>query len=201
MAANITPEYAAENVLVGQARLLLQPVIPGGPAAALPLDTVPMNGPWGVAWTAIGATDEGVTLAFSRTTENITIEEQSVPVDVTTTETNFAVNAALAEDTFKTMRIAFGGGTITTVAATPAAPGIQRLKISSELEQFALGLEGKNEFGFWRRILIPVTLSVADAEAQYRRAAAKRMWNVSFRSLTDIENCDIVDYIAAPTGP
>lgn len=202
MAAGVAvlPEFHRENVLVGQAAVRLMP-LDGVTTPALPADSVPINGTWGANWVPIGATEEGVTLAFSRSTENITVEESATPVDVRTTELNFSVNCALSEDTFSTMRVAFGGGTITTTPATSSTPGVQRLRVSPELEQFALGFEGKNEFGMWRRILIPVVLSVADAEAQFRRASAPRRWSVSFRSLVDIEQCDIVEAISAPTGP
>lgn len=168
---------------------------------ALPADTVPLNGPWGADWVAIGATEEGVTLAFSRSTENIMIEEQATAVDVRTTEVTFSVNASLSEDSLDTMKLAFGGGRIDVVPATASTPAKRTLIVSDELEQFALGFEGKNEFGLPRRILIPVVLSVADAEAAYRRAAAPRRWNTSFRSLVDIQDCDIVDITAPATGP
>lgn len=202
MAAGVAvlPEFHRENVLVGQAAVRLMP-LDGETTPALPADSVPINGTWGSNWVPIGATEEGVTLSFSRSTENITVEESAVAVDVRTTELTMSVNCSLSEDTFKTMRLAFGGGTITTTPATASTPGIQRLRISSELEQFALGFEGRNEFGFWRRILIPIVLSVADAEAQYRRAANARRWNTSFRSLVDIENCEIVEAVSVATGP
>lgn len=200
--AAVAPEYHRENVLVGQAACRLWPIDPSDVAQpALPADTVAINAPWPAGWVSIGATQEGVTLTFSRSTENITVEESEVPVDVRTTEVNMAVNTTLSEDTFESMRVAFGGGTITTTPATATLPGTRKLVISNELQQFAMGLEGRNEFGFWRRILIPIVLSVADAEAQFRRAAAPRRWNVSFRSLVPIEDCDIREMVAEKTGP
>lgn len=195
----VAPAYSRENILVGQASLRLAPWTPDTPPA-LPADTVAINGPWSPEWTPVGATEEGVTLAFSRSTEQIRIEEQATPVDERTTEVTMNVNTVLSEDTFTTMRISFGGGAITTVAATATDPGIRRLVISSELEQFSLGLEGQNEFGMWRRVRIPIVLSVADAEAAFRRAAAPRRWNVSFRSLVAPEEVEIVEAIAPPTG-
>lgn len=198
--AAVAPEYHRENVLVGQAACRLWPIDPSDVSQpALPADTVAINAAWPAGWVPIGATQEGVTLTFSRSTENITVEESEVPVDVRTTEVNMAVNTTLSEDTFESMRVAFGGGTITTTPATATTPGTRKLVISNELQQFAMGLEGRNEFGFWRRILIPIVLSVADAEAQFRRAAAPRRWNVSFRSLVPIEDCDIREMVAAPT--
>jgi hypothetical protein len=200
VAVAITPEVHREKVLVGLAAVRLSPVDPSGPAPALPADSVAINGTWGGDWVAIGSTEEGVTFTFSRSTENIMIEESEVPVDVRTTEVQMGVNAALAEDSFDSMKIAFGGGTITSTAATALLPGTQTLVISTELDQFALGLEGKNEFGLWRRILIPRVLSVADAQAQFRRAAAPRRWNVSFRSLVPITDCTIRQAVAPPTS-
>ncbi len=196
----ILPEYHRENVLVGRAALRLAPYDPDD-IPALPALDVPINGPWGSEWTPVGATEEGVTLAFSRSTEQIRVEEAAIAVDERTTEITMSVNCSLSEDTLATMRLAFGGGALTTVAATATDPGIRRLVISSELEQFSLGMEGQNEFGLWRRVRIPIVLSVADAEAQYRRASAPRRWNVSFKSLVSPEDVEIVEAISAPTGP
>lgn len=197
----VTPEFHREWVLVGQAAIRLFPLDPTNPTApSLPTDTVELNGSWGPGWVPIGATEEGVTLNFSRSTENITVEESQVPVDVRTTELTFTVGCSLSEDTMETMRIAFGGGTITTTPATETTPGVKRLQVSPELDQFALGAEGRNEFGKPRRILIPIVLSVADAEVQYRRAAAPRRYSVSFQSLIDIQSCEFRDIIAAPLG-
>lgn len=197
----VKPEFHREKVLTGQAAVRLQPIDPAGPAPALPADSVPINGTWGPLWTPIGATQEGVTLAFSRSTEPVRIEESAVAIDQRTTEVTFRVNANLAESSFQTMRVAFGGGRIETTPATATLPAMEKLIISSELEQFALGLEGKNEFGQFRRILIPIVLSVADAEVAFRRASAPQRYNVSFMSLVDIEDCDIRQAVAPPTGP
>lgn len=196
MAVGIAPVYERKNVLVGMAAVRLYPLSNVTPAA-LPADTVDINGVWPAGWVPIGATEEGVTLAFSRSTENIKVEEQQVPVDVRTTEVTFSVNCSLAEDTFETMKVAFGGGVITATPAATGVPGTRTLAVGNELDQFALGFEGRNEKGFWRRVLIPVVLSVADAEAQFRRAAAPRKWNVSFKSLVDINQCTIKEMTAA----
>lgn len=193
----VAPQWEREEVLVGQAAVRLFPLDPDATTApALPEDSVPINGTWGAGWTHIGATEEGVTLKFSRSTEAIRVEESAVAVDQRTTEVTFSVDAVLSQDSLKHMRIAFGGGTITTTPATESTPAVSKLVVSRELEQFALGFEGKNEFGLPRRILIPVVLSVADAESQYRRAAAPRRWSVSFMSLVDVEDCDIRDVVA-----
>jgi hypothetical protein len=200
VATNVLPNVDPDNVLVGQAAVRLFPLTGTGPAPALPLDTVALNGAWPVGWVAIGATEAGVSLGFQRTTQDIRIEERSVAVDVTTTETMFTVDTELAEDTIDTMLIAFGGGVTNIVAATPTTNGRKTLKVSSELDHFALGMEGRNEFGAPRRILIPTVLSIANATTAFRRAAAKRTWKVQFKSLVEITDCDIVD-ILPKTGP
>lgn len=199
----VAPVWEREEVLVGQAAVRLYPIDPfsDDPAPSLPNDTVPINGTWGAGWTAIGATEEGVTLKFSRSTEAIRVEESAVAIDQRTTEVTFSVDAVLSQDSLRHMRLAFGGGSITTSPATADAPSVSKLTVSRELEQFALGFEGKNEFGLPRRILIPVVLSVADAEATYRRAASPRRWSVSFMSLVDVEDCDIRDVVAPALTP
>lgn len=191
----VAPQWVRDEVLVGQAAVRLFP-LDGTATAALPSDDVPINGTWPVGWIPIGATEEGVTLKFSRSTEAIRIEESAVAIDQRTTEVTFSVDAVLSQNSLRHMKLAFGGGTIKTEPATVDKPSVSKLTVSRELDQFALGFEGKNEFGLPRRILIPVVLSVADAEAQFRRASAPQRWSVSFMSLVDVEDCDIRDVVA-----
>lgn len=199
MAAFI-PAYERKNVLVGMARMFLAPYDEDTPEE-LPANTVALNGPWGGNWVPIGATQEGVTIGFTRETEDITIEEQFTPVDTKTSAIAFNISTVLSEDTLQTMKWAYGGGEIITTAADATNPGTQQLVISSELEHLTLGFEGVNKFGFWRRVLIPDVLSVGEIETNYRRAAEQRLYSTSFRSVVPIEDVVILEMTAEPTGP
>lgn len=188
------PSYNATKVLTGMAALRLAPYNPTTPAA-LPANTVALGGTWPAQWVPAGATMEGVSFQYSRDTDEIVIEEQMTAVDERTKSLTFTIEVELAEDTLQTMRWAYGGGTITTTAAAVGTPGTSKLVIADEMEDLALGLEGQNEQGLWRRFLIPRVKSRADVKTAYRRSNSPRTYAVSLRSLVApsevvIVNCD-----------
>lgn len=199
---SFTPTYDRTKIMSGMVAVRLAPYSATSPAV-LPAESVILGGTWPASpqvWTPIGATEQGVSLAFRRSVQEHRVEEQLTPVAVETSEVACMVEATLAEDTFETMRIAFGGGAITTTAAGVGQIGKKELEISSDLTHFALGLEGRNPYGFWRRVLIPDIVSIADVEQVNRRAAALRMYRVSFRSLVPPEDMTFVEQTALATS-
>jgi hypothetical protein len=184
------PVYDRTEVRVGLAQVYLAAYDLVAPAV-LPADTVALGGTWPASpqpWVPIGATEEGVKFVFQRSTENIRVEEQMTPVDVATTEVTISVDCVFAEDKFEAIRFAVGGGTVTTQAAASGVIGKKTLVFASDLSHFALGLETKNKQGFYRRMLIPDVISVADVTAEYRRASGKRMYSASFKTLVKPED-------------
>jgi hypothetical protein len=189
------PIYDRTKVMVGQAQMYIGPYSSTSPLA-LPADSVALGGGWPVGWVAAGATEEGVTLAVSRETEDIMIEEQMTPVSVNTTSMNIRVETVLSEDTLEVWKLAFGGGTIVTTAASSGVIGKKTLTIASDLDNLTLGMEAKNEFGFFRRMLVPLVVSIADVEIQYRRAQNAHRLATSFRCLVKPEDIVIRDKTA-----
>ena len=51
--------------------------------------------------------------------------------------------------------------------------------------QLAVGFDGINPYGFFRRVYIPSVLSVASVTTAYRRAAAERQYAVQLRAVCD----------------
>jgi hypothetical protein len=194
----LIPGYDRANVIVGLAALYYQVYNAGSPPA-MPADTVLTGAAWPAPWTRIGATNEGVNLGFARETADIRIEEQANPVDTRTQTLQFTFTTVLAEDTLETMLLAFGGGTITAVAAGVGTWGYRNLVISDEMTDFSLGFEGKNKHGYPRRFIVPIVKSVAEVESPYRRAE-KHMYNVTFRSLSPLSQSPIHDIVAPPTA-
>lgn len=193
------PAYDRKNVLVGLAAMYTQPYDPDE-LPELPADTEALWEPWDSPWTPIGATLEGLTFGFSRETNNIMIEEQVTPVDVQTTSVNFTMQVTLSEDTLETMLLAYGGGSIATVAAGASVTGKKTLTISSGLTYFSVGFEGKNNKGYWRRVLVPVVVSIAEAQTIYRRAESQRAYAVTLTSLVAPEEVIIKEMTAPPTS-
>lgn len=196
------PTYTRTNVLVGQARMFLQKLVTGS-APALPADTVALNGAWPSAganiWVPVGATEEGMTLRFTRDTEDINVEEQLTPVDVATTGVDMAAEVVLSEDTINTMIIAYGGGTKVITAPGVGQIGKTELTIGSDMDHYAMGFEVENEYGFFRRVMIPDVLSVGQAETSFRRAVAPRRYATSFRVICALDEIDVVEKTANST--
>jgi hypothetical protein len=192
------PSYNRANVLVGLARCFTQPYDPETPAV-LPADTVVLGGTWTSPWVAVGATQEGLTFSASRDTQDIMIEEQPNPVDKRQTSASYTMGLTLSEDTIDTMVLAYGG-TKTVVAAGTTTPGITSLQMSSELSYFAFAFEGRAPSGFWRRVLVPIVVSIGETETSYRRAEEQRLYEVSFESLVRPEDVIIREMTAEPTG-
>lgn len=197
--ADFTPKYNADFVLTGPAQLWIQPYVFGTPAV-LPADTVELGGSWPSPWRAIGATKEGVTGRFSRQVQNITIEEQSTPVGQFTTSSMFTFTAQLSEDTLETIRDAYGGGAIATVAAATGVKGKRTLTLSERLQYLAMGFEtfaapnaNVTDEEPWRRQLIPKISSAAEVETAYRRADGQRVYPVTFTSLVPVSQCPIIE--------
>lgn len=198
--STLTPAYDRRNVLTGQAALYLKSADPDE-AAVLPENSLPLGAPWEGDWTPPGATTEGLTFGFSRDSNDIVIEEQPNPVDTRTNGLEFTMDVTLSEDTIETMRVAYGGGIITTVAATASEHGYQDLRIADEMEDFAFGFEGENQFQLPRRVVVPVVKSVGDIQTAYRRADSQRSYEVSFKSLVALKDVHIRNITQAPTGP
>src|SRR3979409_1927712 len=138
---SFTPIYDRTKVMPGQAQIYLAPYVAASPAV-LPADTAALGGAWPSTpqvWTPIGATFDGVVMAFRRNVQNQMIEEQMTPVGVETTDAELRFEVTLAEDILGALRIAFGGGTVTTTAAVSGFIGKKTLALSTDLDHFSLG--------------------------------------------------------------
>jgi hypothetical protein len=176
------PSYTAANVLTGSAKMYTQ-IYDADLPPETPDDDLELGELWDTPWKPIGATENGVMFGFKRATDDITIDEQITPVDKRTKDLNFTIEVELSEDTIETMMLAYGGGEITTVAAATGIPGHKTLQISSDLTYFAFGFEGINPFGLPRRVIVPISVSTANAKTRYQRAKKQRTYATSFESL------------------
>lgn len=190
------PSYARDKVLVGLARLFIGPYNASVPLLA-PANSVPLNGAWPVGWVPIGATESGVTFNFQRTVEKVFIEEQATAVYANTSEVDWNIEAVLSQDSLDTMKISMGGGTIVVTPPASGVVGTRKLTISTDMDQLCLGMEGQNEYGFWRRFRIPLITSEGNVSAKYLRAKDARRYNTKFNALCAPEEVDIVEMNAA----
>lgn len=184
----IQPVYNRSAVLVGQARGFVQ-VYDADVPPVLPARTSTVGGAWASPWEPIGATVDGLNFNFKRTLNSIMIEEQRVAIAQLTKESVFSFDVELSEDTFKSMKLAYGGGTITTVAAGSGTVGYESFVPSAEVVQFSFGFESENEFGMPRRVLVPIVVPSADVKTQFNRATKQRTYNVTLESLVEVDQC------------
>lgn len=188
-----SPLYNADNVVVGQAMLMLCPWIKGTPTP-LPPDNTPIFDPaaWPTPWVGVGGTSEGFSISVDASTANIMIEEQTTPVDVTLESKGLTISAALVEDTLKTIQQAFGGGTISATASKAS------MFLSDDVTKYTAALEMRNANGFARRIYVPKTSNAGGGEVAFRRAADKRSYPVTWSSICPPGQIQIVDLLTQP---
>jgi len=191
----MAPVRTKTNILIGTATLYVAPAY-----TPMPDDTVGIDGDWGALWVHPGYTEEGVSTSFERDTEDHNVEEDPLPAFRTVTSATFTVTASFAEDTLENIKLAMGGGIITTTAAGTGQIGKKRLVLSEELEELALGFEGKNAEGYWRRIYIPRVVASGTVETEYRRAAQKRVYPAEFASICALSEIETVNMTAPATA-
>lgn len=188
----------ANNVVVALAGAWIQPWNASVPAV-LPADTLGYQGDWssGSAWQMLGGTDQGWELNVSTKTSEINIEEQSTPVAVLADSKSVAVSGSLAESALQNLLWAYGGGIITTVAASSGHPGTSTLTLQDDLQIWAMGVETKNQAGFYRRFLIPKVVVASDTKTNFRRAAEKQMYPFTGTSICPPTDITITDMLTA----
>lgn len=185
--------YNPQNVVVGQAVGYFAPA-----NTPMPANTVACFGDWGILWEQAGGTEEGWRLGGDTSTTPHTIEEQPNPVAMTLESRAINVSATLAEDTLDTLRLSFGGGTITTTPAVGGVGVVKEFKLSEGVDEFAFGLDMFTVGGATRRIYVPRAAGSGSVDVAFRRAAAKRTWPLAMSALC--KPSDIVIRDIAPVG-
>lgn len=191
--------YNADNVVVGHAMLMLTPWVKGAVEPIVADSTplfAPANAAW-IDWVSAGATNEGFKVNVETSTTQITIEEQSTPVGETVESKAIGIEAVLAESTMESIKYSWGGGTITTTAASSGTPGTDKMTLSDDITYFTACLETRNYNGFARRLYIPKASITGSGEVSFRRAADKQMYPVRVASLCKPSEIQIVDITAA----
>lgn len=194
--------YNANNVVVGHAVMWLAPWAAAAVEPLVPDNTALFDADaWTTAgWVGAGATNEGFKVNVEQSTTTVTIEEQSTPVGETLEGKTLTIEAALAEDTLESMRLAWGGGVITSTAAGVGQPGKRTMTLANDIAYYTVALEMRNFNGFARRIYVPKTAVSGSGEVSFRRAADKRLYPLRAASLSAPNEIQIVDITAAPTG-
>ena len=194
--------YNADNVVVGNAMLMLKPWVPGETTIVVP-DETPIFDPDNPAWAdflSAGATSEGFKVNVETSTTQITIEEQSTPVGETVESKAIGIEAILAEATMESMRYSWGGGDIVKSAASASKPATSKMSLSDEIEYYVACLESRNFSGYARRLWIPKVSITGSGEVSFRRSADKQMFPVRAASLCKPTDIQVIDITAPATA-
>ena len=189
------PVKTVGNVLVGVANMYTAPALTPGPA-----DTIAFNDAWLTPWVFPGFSEKGLTLGLDRKEKRHMVEEMANPVAITVDSSTFKVSFGFAEATLENLLLAAGGGTVTTQAATAALIGKKTIKISEELTVVALGFEGKNPQGFFRRVVIPRVVSTGKLKTEFDRSKNMQIFQADFEAVCSIEDVLIYDKVANITA-
>lgn len=161
-------------------------------------ETVDYGGDWGIGWEGVGYTEDGVEAEKSTDTDDVKPSETINPINILVTSVGLAIRFVVMEHTLEMMKLAYGGGTITTQAAGVGAIGKRTLTLSSKLDSFALGFEVENEAGFFTRMYVPHVKSVATVGTGFALNKI-RLLPVEFRALCTMEEIEWTEKTANAT--
>lgn len=191
--------YNADNVVVGQAAVFF-----GTAQTPLP-DLADWNATdpfdltfWAAPFVPCGATDQGWQFGADKSTQTITIEEQSTPVAVTLTSQSVSFSGALSEDVSATLALALNANVDATVASA-SSPGFDLLTLSDEPIRYSAAMVMQNAEGFGRIIYAPEWTQLGNASVSFRRAADKRMYPVQFETVCKTSDIKVYNFSAAKT--
>jgi hypothetical protein len=187
------PAYNTSNVVYGTALCFTATVGTSLPAD----DQLGVGSAWtGGGWSYIGATDSGVTLTWTPSTQDISIEEQPTPVAVLVTTANLQVTFDFSEETLANISMAYGNGSIATTSAGAGQPAKSVLSLSTTANHVAVGVVGKNQLGFARVFSIPEMMSAGTVATAFRRAASQRLYPTTFNTVCPFEQIQVIDLTA-----
>lgn len=147
----------------------------------------------GGLWTPVGATDQGWKYGTNKSTQSITIEEQSPPVSQAITSQNVTIEGALSEDISRTLALAYNGF-LTAVAPAVGNPGYDQIVLTDTVLYYAVCMVTSHFNGMPRFIYAPKWSQLSNVSTDFRRAAGKRMYPVSFESLCKPSQVQVINF-------
>jgi hypothetical protein len=124
---------------------------------------------WGAGWIDLGyATEDGVTFTESRTITDLMAWQSFYPVRRVVTAKNTTVAFVLQQWNEDTVKLAFGGGTVTTTAGPPAHY-LYTPPSAETIDERAVGVEWEDGTKIYR-LIIPRAVVTDDVATQIVRA-------------------------------
>lgn len=169
-----------------------------GGSAFEPMSTL-LGTNWASPWSYAGATNEGWSINWNKSTQTINIEEQELPAQTLVSTVDLSFQAELAQDEAQNLLYALGVGTLTTEAATAELGAVTTINLNSVMNDYAIGLDAPNGYGFFTRYYIPHSYSTGDVTVALRRAEAAKSYSVEMHA-----NCRpdqiIIKYLTTAPG-
>lgn len=174
----------SNEVLIGTGTLYTAPV-----GTAFPAD--PSVAPSGT-WIDVGFSEEGWSFNVERDIEDVEVAEEIDPLDILVTKRDIHVVGACAQASLENLKIALGGGTITTLT-TPNRKKFVPLG-TANLDRTALLFRGKAPtvagVAKVRDVQMPNAVSVGAIEIAAKKAPEKSLIAMDFR-LVKVTGTDI----------
>lgn len=192
------PAVNTQNVLYGLGLVFTAPQ-----GTTLPSDqNLGVGSSWiSGGWSYIGATDAGVTLTWTPSTVDISIEEQPTPVAKIVDKATAEISFNFSEETLGNINVSYGAaGTIAVTAPGASQPGKSVLSLSLNFPTLACAVLGKNQVGFARVLSIPGIMSSGTVATSYRRAANQRLYPATFGAVCPFSQIQWIDLTAIATS-
>jgi len=146
-------------------------------------------------WLPSGATEQGWQFGADKSTNTISIEEQSTPVGMTVSSQSVSIQGNLSEDITKTLTLALNA-TASKVAPTVTVGGYDLITPTDNVLTYAVGMVTTNAEGYGRIIYAPLWTSLAGVSAAFRRAAGQRLYGVTFQTICNTNQIQIYNFTA-----
>lgn len=184
----------ASNVLVGEAQAYTAPSNTAAPVIGTNGLVTPA-----APWVEVGFTVNGLTFEVDGKTTPVYVDELSTPVLIVPDQTDVSATFEMSEDTLPNALIAYGRGSLASVAATTTVPGTDTLTFSDALNTLAFCFTGTDVHGLSRLVYIPNCLSVAKVSTKYQRSKAQRSYPVTLQAVCPMSSITITDATAPIT--
>jgi len=137
------------------------------------------------AWTDVGYSEDGWTLEYDKTFEDIMVAEEIDPIKSVKTAQEIRLTGTLSQASLTSLKEAFGGGTITEDDSTNFASGFDVLTPpgTDDFTEKSLILVTEGPGGAIRHFHIPRAVNVGAFSMAHQKAPQKVLLAVEFKIL------------------
>lgn len=138
----------------------------------------------GTTWTELGYTDDGVTVDYEPTFQDVTVDEELLPVKKIKIGEKITVSANLAENTLENYQFAMGLPVTALTTDTTAKTKTLTMGLNPDIPEHQIKLEGKNPDGLDRTMIFTRVVSVGKVSTKHNKKD-KKLIPIQLEVLTD----------------